>query len=152
MPLSTKELISNIPREPDTKNARYVYVFSKRNLGPASYLYTTITKIPGDFTRKHKVWIRDQEGKDVMSSKNIWVSCDCERFCFAWEHALFKRGASSIRYSNGEPSKVINKAHNPAGCKHVYRCLADIAKKNRKKFTTRSPSPVPVKKTSPAKK
>lgn len=131
MPLSTKELIRNIPSDPDNKNARYVSVFATKNLGPASYLFTTVTRIPKDFTRKHKVWIKDQNGKDVMTSRDIWVSCDCDRFTFKWEYALTRKGASSIRYSNGEPAIDMNPRNIPGGCKHIFRCLNTLARQKR---------------------
>jgi hypothetical protein len=139
MPLSTKELVRNIPREPDARNARYVHVFARKVLGVASYLFTTVTKIPGDFTRKHRIWIKDLNGKDVMSTNNVWVSCDCDRFTYAWEVALTRRGASSVRFSNGEPPVKINPRMHPAACKHVYRVLADIAQNKRKNSKKKPP-------------
>lgn len=141
MPLSTKQLIRNIPKEPDARNARYVFMASKgKLLGPAYYLFQTITRIPGDFTRKHKIWIRDLDGKDILSSNKVWVSCDCDRFQFKWEYALTKKGASSIRFSNGEPPLTTNPRQIPAGCKHIYRVLAHLAQQKRSK-------PAPVKPT-----
>lgn len=133
MSLSTKQLINNIPKEPDTKNARYVSVFATKNLGPASYLFTTITRIPGDFSRKHKVWIRDQDERDVMSSKRIFISCDCDRFQYVWEYANFKKGSSTIRFGNGEPPVEKNPRLHAAACKHIYRCLNTLAKQKMKK-------------------
>lgn len=128
MPLSTKELIRNIPNEPDARNAKYVHVFTRKVLDKAYFLFTTVTKIPGDFSRKHKIWIKDLDEKDIMSSKRLWVSCDCDRFQYTWEYALTKRGASSIRFSNGEPPVDKNPRQLPAGCKHIYRVLAHLAK------------------------
>ena len=115
-----------------------MHVFARKVLGAAYYLYTTITKIPGDFSRKHKIWIRDLDGKDILTSKKIWVSCDCDRFQYVWEYALTKRNASTIRFSNGEPPVVKNPRLHPAGCKHVYRVLSDLARYKRTVKATNS--------------
>lgn len=141
MALTTKQLIRNIPYEPDTKNARYVSVFSTKNLSSASYLFTTVTKIPNDFTRKHKVWIKDQDAQDVMTSKDIWVSCDCERFTFQWEYALTKKGASSIRFSNGDAPVSTNPRLKAAACKHVYRCLNHLSRQKKAKSAIKPIAP-----------
>lgn len=142
MPLSTKDLIRNIPNEPDARNARYVHVKNAKTLAPASHIFTTITKIPGDFTRLHKVWVKDLNGVDVMTSQRVWVSCDCDRFQFTWEYALAKKGASSIRFSNGEPPVEKNPRLHAAGCKHVYRVLAHLANQKRRKPTPVKPTKV----------
>lgn len=154
MALTTKQLIRSIPNEPDTKNARYVSVFATKKLGPASYLFTTVTKIPGDFSRKHKIWIRDQDAQDVITSKNIYVSCDCERFQFMWEYVLSKKGATLIRYGNGEPPVETNPGNRMGACKHVFRCLNTLAQQNTRREKSKptlrkDTSPNPSKPFSP---
>jgi len=141
MPLSTKELVRNIPKEPDARNARYVHVKNRKLLGLNHYLYTTITKIPGDFSRQHKIWVKSLDKGDIMASQAVWVSCDCDRFQFVWEYALTKKGASTIRFSNGDPPVEKNPRLHAAGCKHVYRVLADLAQRKQvvKKTATRTP-------------
>lgn len=151
MALSTKQLIKSIPNEPDTKNARYVSVFATKKLAPTSYLFTTVTKIPGDFSRKHKIWIRDQDGRDIINSKNIYVSCDCERFQFMWEYVVSKRGGSTIRYGNGEPPVETNPRGKLGACKHIFRCLNTLAQQARrsKPALRKDNSPTPSRPFSP---
>ncbi len=127
MALTTKQLIRSIPNEPDTRNARYVRVTSTKRNAPHDIVYTTTTRIPGDFARKHKIWIKDLNGEDILSSKAIYVSCDCDRFQFQWEYVLWKKGASSIRFSNGEPPRETNPSNRIGACKHIFRCLATLA-------------------------
>lgn len=133
MPLSTKELIQNIPNEPDARNSRYVRIIKAMKQGKGDeYHYNTITRIPGESPRKHKQWIKDLSGKGLYNSTEIFVSCDCERFKFKWEYALWKRGASMIKFSNGEPPVTTNPNLHPAACKHCYVVLSDILKKKSK--------------------
>ena len=132
MPLSTKELINNIPNEPDIKNARYVRISRTAPKTPYSYEFETVTNIPGQRPRKHKQWIEDLSKKGLVESKDIWVSCSCPRFKFMWEYALAKIGASSIKYSNGEPPVETNPRLKKAACKHVFVCLNNILRKRGK--------------------
>lgn len=127
MALSTKQLIRSIPNEPDTKNARYVRVTSVKRNSPYDLVFTTTTRIPGDFARKHKIWIKDLDQKDILSSKAIYISCDCDRWQYMWEKVCADKGASSIRYSNGEPPKEKNPSGKLGACKHIFRCLATLA-------------------------
>jgi hypothetical protein len=129
MALSTKELISQIPKEPDIRNSRYVSIVNRREKSLQEYQFITVTTIPGQKPRKHKQTIIDLSKKGMRDSSAIWVQCDCERFKFTWEYALAKVGASRIFYSNGEPPVSTNPRLYPACCKHLYFCLNDLLKK-----------------------
>jgi hypothetical protein len=132
MALSLKELINNIPREPDVKNSRYVRIFKAQKKSEHEFWYQTVTNIPGEKARKHKQWVKDLSQQGLNQSKEIWVSCDCQRFKYFWEYALWKRGASMIRFCNGEPPVEKNPRMWPACCKHLYVVLSDILRKKGK--------------------
>ncbi len=132
MALSLKELINNIPREPDVKNSRYVRILKAQRKSDHEFWYQTMTRVPGEKPRRHVQWIKDLSKKGLTNSTEIWVSCDCERHKFTWEYSLWKRGASMIRFSNGEPPVETNPRLWPAACKHVYIVLGDILRKKNK--------------------
>lgn len=132
MALSLKELIKNIPKEPDAKNSRYVRISKATKKADHEYWYQTVTNIPGQKSRKHTQWIKDLTKKGLYNTPEIFVACDCERHKFVWEYALWKRGASMIRFCNGEPPVETNPRLWPAACKHVYVVLNDILRKKGK--------------------
>ena len=59
----------------------------------------------------------------ITNPNKYWVSCDCGNFKYVWEFALTKHGASSIKYSNGQPATKTNPKNIPGVCKHLYKLL-----------------------------
>lgn len=125
MPLSMRQILANIPYEPDTVNARYVNPRNYRGYtapdGGARHQITTLTAIPGEKPRLHQVtvWSADPRWKGrVDRCPGIKISCDCLRFLYHWEYALTHHGASDIIYGNGKPPVEKNPGLHPAGCKH----------------------------------
>lgn len=63
---------------------------------------------------------------DFVSPKGyVTVSCSCPDFCFRFEYALAKKGASAIRYCNGESPGVRNPSLIAGCCKHIVK-LTDL--------------------------
>jgi hypothetical protein len=61
---------------------------------------------------------------------NVKVSCSCPDYCFRWEVANHKHGASDIIYSNGEPPLERNPNNKPGLCKHLLALRALIKAKH----------------------
>lgn len=94
------------------------------------YKCQTMTRVLGEKPRKHDQEIRIVQGGTKASDPltTLSVSCDCEGFCFVWEYALHRHGASPIKYSNGQPPHVTNGSLHPGICKHLYVILTNIFK------------------------
>jgi len=85
---------------------------------------------PGAVKRVHEVMVfgRDDPNKPI-SQQPIFVSCDCEDWCFRWEYAATVHGASKILYGNGEKPFMTNPQEIPGCCKHVSPVLEHIVRK-----------------------
>lgn len=53
----------------------------------------------------------------------IVVDCDCKRWVFMWEYAMWQRRAARIKRGNGKPPVKTNPQMRPACCKHILRVL-----------------------------
>lgn len=134
--MSIDEIVRMMPASPDVFNAVDVRTVKSRNgqtypkrgklkNGNIAVSYWTRTDDDSkDSPRYHSqlIYARDPEyrGK-LIDCKQVVFSCDCPRFKYMWEYALWKRGAAEIRYGNGEPPNVTNKRMRPAACKHFFR-------------------------------
>lgn len=115
----------------DKKNAVQVRLLSK-SLTKSQRKYKLTTKtldVQKGEIRKHRQTIEclDVDCPTISGAKNIKVSCDCERFTFYFEYALWKRKAADIIYSNGEQPLVTNPSHRMGVCKHLYVTLLWLA-------------------------
>jgi hypothetical protein len=68
--------------------------------------------------------------KFIDKNLNVKVSCSCGDYCFRWEYANHKVGASDIIYCNGEPPVETNSKMRPGLCKHLLALRAFIEKKH----------------------
>ncbi len=66
----------------------------------------------------------------LVAQRRVKVSCDCEAFMYYSEYALWTWGAANIRYSNGKPATVTNRANFPLLCKHLEQVLETLAERN----------------------
>lgn len=108
------QLISCIRFEPDKRNSRFVRLLSLQNRG--NFVDTiTRTSIPGEEIRFHRQRIMVK-----MRRKNakpfLLVFCDCGRWLYQWEFSMAKRGATTIKYGNGEPPVETNRSLQPGIC------------------------------------
>lgn len=78
---------------------------------------------------KHLVVVQGRDKDQHLFSGNILVHCDCDYFTYTCEVALYKRGASVIKNSNGEDPVVKNPQLTPTPCKHLYHVLTTIVKR-----------------------
>ena len=72
--------------------------------------------------RPHKHWVTkvpDDAGLKFNRAR-VLVHCDCPDFLFTFEYALTHHGASSIKFSNGDPPIVKNPRLHPGVCKHIW--------------------------------
>lgn len=72
--------------------------------------------------RPHKHWIAKVEEDQHLkfNSAKVLAHCDCEDFKFVFEYALTHHGASTIKFSNGDPPVVKNPRLYPGICKHLW--------------------------------
>lgn len=82
--------------------------------------------------RKHKHYVekfsQEDDGHEPFYKSRIKISCDCEFHTFWCEYALTTKGASWIKFSNGEFPVVRNPRNRPFACKHMYVLLNKIKK------------------------
>lgn len=132
--MTLREILSFTPREPDIKNARYVKLLSMKNVCTKDspiLRCTTSTAIPGERPRKHTVVVKPRDNKylgTITKCPAIMIDCDCERFKFMWEYALYRQGAADINRSDGDPPVQTNPELIPACCKHGFVILRQIQK------------------------
>ena len=60
---------------------------------------------------------------EFLDSEHVKVSCTCPDFWATWEWALTRRGASDIRYSNGDPPDSRNPRYIAGCCKHLVKMI-----------------------------
>lgn len=66
-----------------------------------------------------------------VSDKHVMLSCSCYDFMYRWEYALAKRGASVIRYCNGEHPDAANPRLIPGCCKHLVHLYGHLEDKGK---------------------
>lgn len=77
----------------------------------------------------HQMIVAGVDNRKKLSEGNVLVRCSCDYFTFNCEVALTKRGASSIKQSNGEKPVVRNPKMVPTPCKHLLKLLTIINKR-----------------------
>lgn len=133
----TKLLSMSAPLHKDTaKNVmiRSMKARKRRSNGnPAIVAVTQSRKAnkPGATTPpKYETIVEGMMGEgSKISQRYVSVSCSCDYFLYTCEYALAKKGASHIRYSNGQPPVVKNPQEKPIICKHLVRLMQEIAAK-----------------------
>lgn len=118
-------------------NSRFVklvgYKAGRDKKGLATAVCKTFT--PKEYKLGRVVDAKDKN-KYVSSIKflddklNVKVSCSCPDYCFMWEVANHRHGASDIIYSNGEPPLEKNPNNRPGLCKHLLALRAFIKNKH----------------------
>jgi hypothetical protein len=83
----------------------------------------------GTASEKYKCSIIGLEDEGPLSAQKCMVSCPCERFTYYFEVALAKKGASKIKYSNGDMPVVTNPHMITGLCKHLIALSKDLMKK-----------------------
>lgn len=116
------ELITNSFKDPDIKNSKYVELKDLKRTGNI-IKGTTITYAPDSKPSKHFQELTTLDALPFTSSKKVVVSCNCERFKFFYEVVLKRKGASIIKYSNGELPKQTNPTYVAGVCKHLVTIL-----------------------------
>lgn len=134
--MSIDQIAKMMPASPDVFNAQDVRTVTSRNGqkfpkrgklksgNRAVYYWTRTDDNSKDSPRYHSqlIYARDPEyaGK-LIDCPQVIFSCDCARFKYMWEYALWKRGAAEVRYGNGAPPTTTNNRMRNAACKHFYR-------------------------------
>lgn len=102
-----------------------------RYKGWPGYAVTTTTVDGKKRARRYKcIVVAKDEAARVHRSKEVFVMCTCDRQKFYYEYALTQRGASEIKYSNGEYPAITNPRLYPSACKHLLRAMHTIKTKN----------------------
>jgi hypothetical protein len=78
---------------------------------------------------KYKCSIIGLEDEGPLSAQKCMVSCPCERFTYYYEVALTKKGASKVKYSNGDMPVVTNPNMLTGMCKHLIALSKELTKK-----------------------
>lgn len=68
---------------------------------------------------------KDYKGK-LTQAAGVIADCDCGRWLYKWEFAVWKKGAADLRRGNGEPPVTTNPSLYPSPCKHLYRLLLRV--------------------------
>jgi hypothetical protein len=113
--LKPKEIVDHSFRL-DKKNARYVAP-AKFEYTKKGYKVTTITKIPRQKARTHKVLINpDPDFSGPFKKANVKIDCDCGRHLFVWNYALLQYDAAIRDRTNHQPPIITNPAEIPGCC------------------------------------
>ena len=115
----------------DHRNARYVAP-ARVELTKHGYCVYTITKIPGERARTHKVLINMAPGFTGTFSRcpSVRVDCDCARHKFVWNYALQEYDAAIRERTNGQPPVITNPTEEPGACKHMVVAIQYLSKLN----------------------
>ncbi len=118
-------------RSPEIMTARYVSLEKVNPFDPRNphINASTITSIPGQIPRRHYQQISPKNPVyrgDLYICPAIKISCECPRFLYFWEYALWYHGAADIIYSNGEPPIDTNPQLRPSACKHLLTLMSWI--------------------------
>ncbi len=104
-------------------------VVQARSLCETAHHQTTIkfyhASIPTAWEEASKLMKEVPAGSDLWN-KPVWLSCNCEHYCFSCEVALSKYGASNVLHSTGEAPMRTNPGMTPWACKHIV-ALAPLA-------------------------
>lgn len=128
--LKAREIVNNAFKT-DKKNTRFVAPARIENI-PRGYRVSTITKIPGQRSRLHRVTVFMERGYHGPFTRcpHVKVGCDCERYKFFWNYALLQRDAAVRDRTNGEPPVVTNPEEIPGICKHGIIALRLLIRDN----------------------
>lgn len=72
---------------------------------------------------------RDEQDTPISKAKAVFISCDCEDWCYRWEYACATYGATRIMYGNGAPPVITNPQEVPGCCKHLVALLRYVRDK-----------------------
>ena len=118
----------------DLNNAKDVHVLNKKFTTSAKGRHAVIGTCQsaphkaGEKKEKWKCSIIGLENTGPLSAQRCMVSCPCQRFTFYFEVALTKKGASKIKYSNGDMPHVTNPNMLTGLCKHLVALSRDLIK------------------------
>jgi hypothetical protein len=143
--LRMSEIMKFTPLHPDDHNARFVFTATSHNgkqfpkfgryKGRVAVFFKTLTRDQqADSPRLHTqlLYARDPDYEGALiDCPQVVFSCDCQRFLFMYEYALWKRGAAELRFGNGEPPVKTNPRMRPGCCKHFKRVYV-FMKSNKK--------------------
>lgn len=141
--LSLDGVVKLMPYRPDIFNAHNVFTVTSfrgkqypklgklPQTGNKAVSYVTVTK-DDKGTRYHRqlLYARDPnyEGR-LVDCPAVVFSCDCERFKYFWEYALWRKGAAEVIFGNGEPPNITNPRMRNAVCKHIFRVRKGLRKR-----------------------
>ena len=116
--MRAKEIVNNSFKV-DNRNAVHVSPADLKTT-TRGWRVTTVTKIPGERARLHRLAITVPKGYIGKFSKcpEVQIDCDCMRHLFVWNWALLKKNAATKDYTNGMPPDITNPGYVPGCCKH----------------------------------
>lgn len=136
MAMSLTEILRKCQKV-DIDGAKSVAVVpNKVRKGRGGTVFFTTKTRPGEAGetayRYHQVSVypMDRRGYTgtLMACPAVKVSCDCDRFMFTYEVALWKHGAADIVHSNGQLPVTTNPKMVPGCCKHIISAVKFIFK------------------------
>jgi len=125
--LSVAQLLNAASRFPDAKMAQWITVSRtahlQDNAGRPVLRGETLTAKPNTPPKRgHKCSFRAVDPKykgKFYQCKAVMADCNCHRFLFVWEYALWYRGAAQLMRSNGEHPIETNPGLKIGLCKHL---------------------------------
>jgi len=141
--LSLDQVVKLMPYRPDIFNANNVFTVTSfkgkqypklgtlPGTGNKAVSYITVTKDEkGRRYHRQLIYARDPNYKGrLIDCPQIVFSCDCERWKYMWEYAVWRKGAAEVVFGNGEPPKTTNPRMRNAVCKHIFRVRKGLRKR-----------------------
>ena len=116
----------------DRRNTRFVRLARVAQTA-SGWRSTTVTKIPGERARYHLQKVRPADPTyrgSVRSCSHLRVDCDCKRYLYVWNHALFTKDLALFDRTNGNPPVITNSTGQPGICKHGIIVLRYLVRSN----------------------
>ena len=131
--LSAQQIL-NYARTYDKKWAPYVRVVRAKktidDFNRTVYRFETITVHPDTPpNRSHYFTVRPADmlyKGPVSRAPSVIIQCDCPRYMFVYEYAMWYRGAGYLERSNKEYPIVTNPSLRPGACKHGLHALTRL--------------------------
>ena len=132
--ISATRLLNAARGSQDMKWAPWVKVVGAKkltdNMGRSMVQFKTLTSKPNTPpSRTHICSIRYRNPNykgPICKAPAIIVNCDCQRFIFFYEFALWYRGAAYLERCNGDYPVVTNPSLRLGVCKHLYHALTRL--------------------------
>ncbi len=115
----------------DKRNAKWTAP-ARTELTRHGYCVYTITKMPGQRSRTHKVLVNMEPGYAGSFGRcpEVTLDCTCARYLYVWNYALDEHGLAIRNRTNYEPPTITNPEEVPGCCKHAVVALRHLLRVN----------------------